>query len=164
MRPIPRPRITRFLEPGDYLLAVSYYSFSQSEAINRYNCCTTGTYTLRVDTDGEAPPPPVWRAMNQDLGWGIDGVWVDLDADDLGNPLYRIAENDEYSFVLETEDDLSGYVGKELIGVHEFDVLRITNGASADFGEDRVIVKDLMNSIIDNTSSIRAAPDSVLPH
>ena len=44
--------------------------------------------------------------------------------------------------LIETPDDLSGYVGRELIGVHTFETLQVKDGASVDFGGDRVLLLD----------------------
>jgi hypothetical protein len=49
-----------------------------------------------------------------------------------------VAENDGYRLYIDTTDDLSGYIGRDLIGVHRFDDFLEQGAGSADFGGDRV--------------------------
>lgn len=74
--------------------------------------------------------------------WGIQGLQVSLDEADALAPLYRVARNDRSWFEIETTDDLSGYLGRELIGVHSFETLQVKDGASVDFGGDRLRLLD----------------------
>ena len=55
----------------------------------------------------------------------------------------RDSSNTENTLLVVTTDDLSGIVGNELIGVHQFDTLRIENAALVDFGGDRVEANNL---------------------
>ena len=43
---------------------------------------------------------------------GIAGLLVDLDGSDVAGPLYRVEDNDGWSLVVRTDDDLSGVVGQ----------------------------------------------------
>jgi hypothetical protein len=83
-----------------------------------------------------------WVASTEYAGSGILGVQISLDAADLAAPLYTILSNTTDSLVISSALDLSAVVGNELIGVHRFTALDILNGASVDFGEDRVETVD----------------------
>jgi len=83
-----------------------------------------------------------WQATNEVLERGIQGLEVSLDAADPAAPLYTVVENSVDWFEIETVDDLSGYVGNELVGVHTFETLQVKDGASVDFRGDRLIVLD----------------------
>nr|WP_246395155.1 PA14 domain-containing protein [Microbulbifer rhizosphaerae] len=98
----------------------------------------------------------VWQPTDSRFGWGIDGIAVDLDASEIASPHYLVESNNASSFTLRTEDDLSGAVGQELVGVHTFETIRVTGGASLDFGEDKLVVLDLENSQIGGGAQIRA--------
>ncbi|MGY8776377.1 MAG: hypothetical protein ACKVLK_16820, partial [Spongiibacter sp.] len=87
-----------------------------------------------------------WNATNESLGWGLQGQEVSLDASDELAPLYRVVSNTQSSLRIETADNLSGYLGRELIGVHTFNTLSVTSGASVSFGGDRVYLIDPGNS------------------
>ena len=95
-----------------------------------------------------------WMATDKALGWGVDGIGVDLDAADASGSVYVIEENTAYSLVLHTNDDLSGYVGKELVGVHTFMTVSSSGGASLDFGDDRVVALDPTLSEVEFSSSL----------
>ncbi|MCP3671851.1 MAG: hypothetical protein GY814_15755, partial [Gammaproteobacteria bacterium] len=56
-----------------------------------------------------------------------------------------------------TADDLVGVIGNELIGVHQFETLTVTGGAKVDFGEDRLVIIDEVNSSIDAGSRLTVA-------
>lgn len=94
---------------------------------------------------------------------GLQGNELVLDAAQINPTPYRIVEIGENSVVIDTPDDLSGYLGKALLGLHQFDRLSVRRGAKVDFGVDRVIVRELGNSLIDGTSTVTAGPGSVLP-
>jgi hypothetical protein len=149
------------LAAGDYMVAIGADNMSSAEAvagISRPNSISgSGDYTLHIDTQG------TWLPTDTQRNWGLDGLTVDLDADDATSPHYRISSSSDESLIIDTADDLSDAVGKELLGVHTFETLNVTGGAQVDFGDDRVIVNDLTNSIIDSDSSVTAAADSVLP-
>jgi hypothetical protein len=155
-------RFTRTLSPGNYQVVIGNEYFDSTEAINGArndsNPGVAGNYTLTVDTFGGT-----WRPTHATRGWGIDGLQIDLDADDAGNSLYTIQSNDDESIVIETDDDLSGYVGKDMIGVHQFSRITAADGAKVTFGKDRVIIDDVNQSEISNQSEVEAAADSVLP-
>ena len=95
-----------------------------------------------------------WFATDSTLGWGIDGIEVDLNASEESSPHYTIVSNTENTITLQTTDDLSGTLGNDLVGIHYYETIRITGGASVDFGEDRVVVLDPSNSLIDGVASI----------
>jgi flagellar basal body rod protein FlgG len=54
--------------------------------------------------------------------------------------LYRIVSNTEDTITLETADDLAAVVGQELVGVHTFDNITVTGGASLTFKQDNVLL------------------------
>jgi len=147
------------LAVGDYVVAVGARILYISEAVSGINFNSTpGSYNIFIDTSYGT-----WKTTDSNFGWGIDGLTVSLDATNIASPLYTIISNTDETFVVETIDDLTTVVGNELIGVYEFETLNVTNGAAVSFGTDRVIVNNLPGSIIDATSSVTAAPDSVLP-
>ncbi len=80
-----------------------------------------------------------WQATDVDLDWGVDGIGVDLDASDDLSSLYVIESNTQNALVIRTNDDLSGVLGNELVGVHTFGAVSTLGGASIDFGDDKVI-------------------------
>ncbi|MGD9172148.1 MAG: hypothetical protein PVI97_19180, partial [Candidatus Thiodiazotropha sp.] len=138
--------ITAHLSAGDYIVAVSRYHLRMSEIIAGENSDVwiTYHYTLAIDTLGP------WSPSDMATQEGIAGLSVDLDLNDPDSPLYVIQSNSDYSFIIETEDDLgdADLVGKELLGVHTFETLKVTGGAWADFGDDRVVIRDLAGSSI----------------
>jgi hypothetical protein len=137
------PRLTLTLSDGDYILAVAAYYLSAFEATNGRNTTNySGTYSLRMDT------VDTWPTTDPTRNMGFDGLFVDLDMDDPDNPLYPIKSSADESLVIGTTDDLSGYVGKTLIGEHTFETLTIRNGGYVDFGEDRVVVIDSAASTV----------------
>ena len=81
-----------------------------------------------------------WNATNESLGWGLQGREVSLDAADEQAPLYRVANNAEGSLRIESADNLSVYLGRELIGIHTFNTVNILGQANVTFGSDRVVV------------------------
>jgi hypothetical protein len=90
-----------------------------------------------------------WLPSDTTLGWGVDGIEVDLDAAGAPGTLYRVVSNTANTITVFTDDDLSSIAGQELIGVHTFQTLTVTAGASVTFGTDRVIVQDAAGSQID---------------
>ena len=96
-----------------------------------------------------------WRATDEALGWGVDGIEVDLDASETSSPQYEIESNTANTLTIATTDDLSGVVGSELVGVHTFETLTVAGGADVDFGEDRVVVLDVAGSSIGAGSTLR---------
>ena len=150
------------LTPGNYKCVIGNDSYSLSEAISgaRYdnNPGEEAEYNLTIDSFNGT-----WRPTNVEAGTDISGNQVDLDADSAGNAIYTIQSNMEESIVIATDDDLSGYIGKDLIGVHQFSRITATDGAKVTFGEDRVIIDDVGQSEISNQSEVIAAPDSILP-
>lgn len=104
-----------------------------------------------------------WRATNQEYQWGLQGLDVQLDADDPNAARYRIVENNEGRLIINTADDLTRYEGSDLIGVHVYDRLQVTNGAWLDLGEDRLVVREVGNSSISNGGTLSAdAPAQAL--
>lgn len=107
----------------------------------------------------------LWQASDQAPYRGVAGIIVDLDASELAGPTYLIESNTENRITIRTDDDLSQTVllGDDLLGEHVFETIRITGNGSVTFGEDRVIVLDLINSIIEEGSSLEAGASSLLP-
>ena len=103
----------------------------------------------RVEVSGSP-----WKATDEVLDWGIQGIDVDLDASNAANGLYEVLSNTENTLLIHTQDDLSGYVGKELLGVHTLEKLILRGKASVDFGDDRLVILDPLNSEIDEFSEL----------
>ncbi|MCG8434960.1 MAG: hypothetical protein MJA83_13090, partial [Gammaproteobacteria bacterium] len=97
-----------------------------------------------------------WQTPDARLGSGVDGLKVDLSADDAavdGTDTFPIAGNTENTLIINTTNDLSVFVGGDLIGVQEFESITVDGGAQLDFGGDRVIIENITNSVLgDNTS------------
>ncbi|MCP4995016.1 MAG: hypothetical protein GY934_14720, partial [Gammaproteobacteria bacterium] len=117
--------------------------------IDRVSQVSPGVWQVRV-TDSP------WRATSADYGWGVDGYWIYLDADQTAAQRYLIKENTTNTLVIETTDDLSGYEGKDLVGVHIFDRLKVRNGAWLDIGEDRLQVLQNGGSTVSNGATLSA--------
>jgi len=113
-----------------------------NQLIDSISQVTPGVWEISV-------PTAQWISSSASNETGLTDRLVSLDANDLNAPLYRINSNTETTLIIETPVDLSIYSNTNLIGVHEFETLIIRNGAYADFGSDRVIVNDLVNSEID---------------
>ena len=131
------------LLPGDYVFSMSACDKVTEAELAVGSSCTGRpelNYRLRLDS------PAQWRETDLQAEWGIQGLQVSLDEADALAPLYRVARNDRSWFEIETTDDLSGYLGRELIGVHTFETLQVQDGASVDFGGDRLRVNDKGNS------------------
>ncbi len=80
-----------------------------------------------------------WKATDSNLGWGIDGIDVDLDASEELSIHYTIISNTENTLTIMTMDDLTAVPGSDLLGVHTFETFTETGGASSSFSGDRVI-------------------------
>ncbi|MES9902564.1 MAG: hypothetical protein ABW168_07760 [Sedimenticola sp.] len=80
-----------------------------------------------------------WRTMDAANDWGLDGVDVDLDASEDLSPHYTVVSNTVNTLIVVTAEDLMGVLGNELVGVHTFETLNVSGGASAEFGEDRIM-------------------------
>ena len=122
-------------------------SVGRHDIVSAYEA-TPGTWKVEV-----AGSP--WLATDAALGWGVDGIEVDLDASETSSPQYVIASNTQNTLTIATTDDLSGVVGGELVGVHTFNTLTVTGGADVDFGEDRLVVLDVAGSTIGTNSTLR---------
>jgi hypothetical protein len=79
-----------------------------------------------------------WKATSKDYGWGIDGINVLLDISDESLPLYEVVSNTTNTFIVNTTDDLSSYIAKTLVGVHQFNTVTVANGAFVDWGGDLI--------------------------
>lgn len=97
-----------------------------------------------------------WSSANAEIGAGIVGRLVSLDAEDAQAPLLRILTNTSSSFEVESADDLTqaNLVGNKLIGVHNLATLNIVGGGHLSFGDDLVTVDDLPGSEFDDSSGI----------
>ena len=121
---------------------------------------TVGRHTITGATQVEAGVWELtvsgtpWRATDQALGWGIDGIEVDLDASEDVSPLYEIESNTESAIRIRTNDDLSGVVNNDLIGVHTFESVTSLGGASISFGDDRLILNSVPAATNDTTGEI----------
>ena len=140
--------ITRTLQPGNYMALVGGYFMSTSTAISRqqHPINLGGTQFFNITIENVILPEDNWRSSP---GFGNDGFvgrLVDLDADDPNNPLYTVESNTENTLIIHTQDDLSQYVGKTMVGVHMFDTLNVINGASVDFGDDHIFIENEADS------------------
>ena len=102
-----------------------------------------------------------WTPSSAGLPFGVNGglagLYVDLDANDNDeSTLYQIASNTEDSIVIQTADDLSGYNGSTLVGIHRFNTISVSGGASVDFGGDRVLIENTGGVDIDFDSTLYA--------
>jgi hypothetical protein len=106
-----------------------------------------------------------WQASDETSNAGIAGIIVDLDSSEVEGPSYLIESNTENTITIRTDDDLSLSVllGDDLLGEHVFETIHIIGNGSVTFGEDRVLVLDLINSVIEAGSSLEADSSSTLP-
>jgi hypothetical protein len=155
------------LAKGKYIMAVSGSGdyFDAREAVYGENSNSYfGTFTISITAEGSGSR---WLPTDLQYGWGIAGRYVDLDASTPEGPYYRIESNGGDDFVIQVPDtevlDAGDLLGNELVGVHRFDKLNITGGASLSFGWDRVFVMDKVNSVWDLSSEIIAGEGSDLP-
>ncbi len=158
------------LSAGNYVVAVGADYYGSSDAISGTRSYATdkyGFYTLKVDTDRNVD---TWSASDPVNGWGLDGLQVTLDPADLSSALYTIVSNTEESITVSSPGlDLTTVITpgiSELLGVRHLETLNIGAGAHIDFGGDRIIVNDTINSFIDSGSSdvtSTADADSVFP-
>ncbi|MGH8373466.1 MAG: hypothetical protein ACRETO_12145, partial [Gammaproteobacteria bacterium] len=81
-----------------------------------------------------------------DSSWesGAKGLYVSLDADNPAAPLYKVVDNDSNSITVQSDQDLSGYLNKTLIGVIRIDNLILDHGVNI-ASADRL---DLTNPIV----------------
>ncbi len=101
-----------------------------------------------------------WPATDALLGWGVDGIQVDLDASEDAGPTYLIESNTTNTLIVRTADDFSGLVGNDLVGVHTFKAIKLSGGASVDFGDDKLFIEDLASSYIRSGAKLKAATSS----
>jgi hypothetical protein len=95
---------------------------------------------------------------------------VDLDTDtseSVAGPYYRIESNtqDNSTIQLGAGHNLNSedFIGKEFTGVQLYKQLKVTGGATVDFGNDRVFVEDIAGSLWDADSDIIYGAGSELP-
>lgn len=98
-----------------------------------------------------------WKTSDPIYDWGVDGIEVDLNTSDSLNPLYVVQSNTENSLILHADEDLSPFLGSELVGVHVFETIKVTNGAMVTFGEDVVVANDTVNSFISVDSVLESS-------
>ncbi|MBB6521861.1 hypothetical protein [Pseudoteredinibacter isoporae] len=132
---------------------------------------TAAQYSTPVHTVGElvisnlTGSAGIWDVEVAGTPWTTDnelaGRLVNLDVNDGAAPNYTIHSHTDNTLKIHTDDDLSVYDGKTLIGVHVFEIIEVKNGAYLDFGADRVIVNNIGASTID-LDRIRSGSGSVL--
>ncbi|MGD9164926.1 MAG: hypothetical protein PVF13_09230, partial [Chromatiales bacterium] len=135
--------VTYDLAPGSYQVAIGSATVSLTEAVEDWRSRLNrqgGSYSMRITGDR------AWVPTAESTTGGLSGRLVSFDATDAASPYYPVIYNESDALVVETTDDLSGIVGQELIGVQIFETLNVIDGASADFGGDRVLVRDLTGS------------------
>ena len=119
-----------------------------------------GTWKITVD---EA----TWPSMNQTLDQGLDGLLVDLDASTEDGPLYRIVDNGADWIVIAIEagqatpGEMGVIAGNQLVGVHVFETLTVTNGAQLSSGEDRVVLNQNLPFTVSGTSVITSGTGTI---
>ncbi len=131
--------IDRTLSSGNYIVVVTPWNRTVEQAVA--GVAFSARYELDIRSRANH-----WDVSIPELQIGIQGLTVDLNFADDTSPLYRVQSNSGWSMVVNTTDDLSGIVGNDLIGVHQFNTLRILDGASVDFGGDRIEVVDVASS------------------
>ena len=143
------------LEPGAYIVALAGQSTGSRELIDGYvsgearSSRFLGSYALELTATN------YWTSSDEaNGGFGLQDLQVTLDAENESSPLFTIISNDVNSLVVQSSADLNANVGKQLRGVHEFDELQITGGASVSFGDDRVHVQNMETFVVDNTASL----------
>jgi len=114
----------------------------------------SNTWTIQVSDSS-------WTASSVGIPMGVNGglvgLYVDFDmSDDNTDNLYEIISNTDNSIDVQTTDDLSIYVSKNLVGVHSLNSLVVQGGASVDFGSDRVLVTEENGYVVDGISSVFA--------
>jgi len=160
-------RISRALDPGNYILAIGGYEMSLDAAVTGRNTSSLyGNFQLSIDIS-DSSQNHIWKANDQQPARGIVGNYIDLDPATTDGPFYKIVDNGWVDFTIEDPDgsitDASSLIGRTFIGVHRFETLEVTGGASLDFGADRVFVLDPVHSLWDLSSEIKADSASVLP-
>ncbi|MCW8877581.1 MAG: hypothetical protein OQK51_11040, partial [Kangiellaceae bacterium] len=118
------------------------------------NCSESYSFNYQVTTGASGGSGERWKE-SAELGDGIVGRYIDLDNTNPGNAIYKVIEHVENALFISTTDDLSSYEGREFQGIQYLKTLSIINGASIDFGLDRLEVQDVDNSNFDSDSGIR---------
>ena len=152
----PLSSVTVSLEPGAYIVALAGQSTGSREFVDGYvsgearSSRLLGSYVLEMNAAS------YWTSsLEANGGFGLQGLQVTLDADDESSPLFTVISNDVNSLVVQSSADLNANVGKQLLGVHEFDELQVTGGASVSFGDDRVHVRNMDAFVVDDTATLR---------
>lgn len=104
-----------------------------------------------------------WKATDAVYDWGIDGLEVYLDSTNVTSKRYSIESNTTNQIFIRTEDDLSSYQGKELVGAQVFDRLTVINGGWLDAGDDRLVVVEQLNSAAASGSTVGFISGTLLP-
>lgn len=101
-----------------------------------------------------------WKLLEDTQGFNITGEYVDLDAGDNVTHFYQILRHSSNSLVVITNDDLSTYTGRELVGVHVFNSININSNVIFDLGDDVLHIEDVEHSSVSETSLHRVTPSN----
>ena len=122
--------------------------------------------TTTTNASGEK----IWEVSVGDTPWtateegiysrDLGGLTVDLNAIDIEGTLYTIVSNTNNTLTIHSNSDLSLVQGNELIGVHRFGTVTVTGNGAADFGGDRILVVDVLNTSVNPESAATASGDS----
>lgn len=132
------------LPAGDYMIAVgstNYIDHDQgADELNGTSSGIPGNYSIEINTISGS----TWLVDKEKYGWGLAGFSVDLNANDEVDKGYLISTNNEESLVIQdsilSDAEITALEGNELVGLHTFDRLAVSNGAAVDFGDDRIII------------------------
>jgi len=95
-------------------------------------------------------------------GFNIKGEYVDLDLQNETNQFYEILDFDENSITISSSEDLD-YLNQasfELIGVHIFDSIYLSDNSKLDIGIDKLIILDRANSYLGDNIFLKALIDN----
>ncbi|MBU2115769.1 MAG: IPT/TIG domain-containing protein [Gammaproteobacteria bacterium] len=124
------------------------------------------TVGQHVISSVESLPAQQWLITAATANWpvtldtqhvGLAGAYVTLDASQADAPLYKVISSTATSLLVESADDLSGYSGKNLQGVHAFDRIELGDAVRLDIGDDKLVVLDIEGSDIGSYVKLIAA-------
>ncbi|WP_105172072.1 exo-alpha-sialidase [Pseudoalteromonas sp. T1lg24] len=89
-----------------------------------------------------------WQDAKEANGFSITGEYVDLDNDDNDERFYQIVSHTANTITITTNEDLSAFLGRTLVGVHAFDTFKMGDFTRLDIDVDKLEISDLENSSI----------------
>ena len=139
------------LNPGRYVVALTDWVYVPEQVISGYpdNGVSTGESSGDYDLTIDSVSGGIWAAVDASTNEpGLSGLHVSLDVQNESSPAYPIVSNTGDSLVVESSEELSNYVGKELVGVHFLDQLTVQGGASLSFGDDQVRISGTVDGMV----------------